>query len=988
MFSPPHPPTIDKYDVSHNRSMIRNSTLATISKLKHEAILASTTIQRIFRGYITRVYLWRNNGLLTIRRAIKIQKVWRGYKGRAKAFLKLMLYIDKKAKIIQGLFYIWKAMKVARLQRAAFYHKMATRIGCMFRNRKSRQLIAWLKEQRRIARAIIIQKYTRSYFSRRRVKGIRLRLKYFYDKMSEAKKKYLNLRYDMNKKITIEYVDTKDKSEWELFDLALIYIIGLERVDLALDISMILYKKYPRFPYATLTLKFVLLFGCLYEGRARVHHEDYLEDAVGILLAENDKRQMSKLPTIPPKDNNNTPTYNQKNLNVIGLWNSVGLALESGLGLGLHTSLGKSNIDPVSRFIPWQMTSRVDIDSANKSSIETDNLNNTQNFRLMLTERQQEDETYEEIEYMYFYNLFKRFGRNTLTLTFMALFVLIRDSVRCFGDDPLLVKRRMKNIERAKKLLALGYKNSFLSVLKEVETRNDAYIDLFCNSLREISSAIVKFKDMAYIDFEKAENIQDKHIFPVVTCNITIYQTGDMIIVKAIMIQPQPNRHNKRMWPIISKKFQKSLANEPPSMDDDADEIDEDDLLDEEEKMDPEVKKRRLRKKLEQLTKNSVDNYVRPLVLSRGEVKFFNEIAVKSLAVALKSTEAEVRERGNWTNLSEYLMKKIRLTTCSSKFKKPSSIDVADLRIMLPGLEYNRREKNEMKRELYATIDLQRCFRGFKGRSLFRRLFFRAKENKRQQKLHNSDYDILIDIKNFRIKKVKIIQAGLRAFLWRNFMKKKHKMATKIQKLFRFFQALQKLRAEINRRKHGPPVIKMIEDVQKFENLSLRVIVYRCGANYKIVGKGLEEDDVIADGYIYSQEIQFLIDCFNATIIGNSFEARNMKLRINQHDRIAQFVYDNLGLVKAMMGLTLELGSKRKGPILSFVLRKEGVLGIGSLKSIQQTTSTNMEDPEHNRYLSDQQSAVINYYKKLEARRRVKAGLVTKSASSKFLETK
>jgi hypothetical protein len=96
-------------------------------------------------------------------------------------------------------------------------------------------------------------------------------------------------------------------------------------------------------------------------------------------------------------------------------------------------------------------------------------------------------------------------------------------------------------------------------------------------------------------------------------------------------------------------------------------------------------------------------------------------------------------------------------------------------------------------------------------------------------------------------------------------------------------------------------------------------------------------------------------------------------------------VYDNLGLVKVMIGLTLELGSKRKGPSFSFVLRKEGIMGKGSLKSIQQSTSTDMQNPEHNRYLSDQESVVVRYYKQIEARKRIKAGLVTKSASMKFL---
>jgi len=232
---------------------------------------------------------------------------------------------------------------------------------------------------------------------------------------------------------------------------------------------------------------------------------------------------------------------------------------------------------------------------------------------------------------------------------------------------------------------------------------------------------------------------------------------------------------------------------------------------------------------------------------------------------------------------------------------------------------------------------------------------------------------------------VKTIQAGARSYLWRNFMKKQHKMATKIQKVYRVFQALQKIRAEINRKKYGPPVIKMLEEVQKFENLSLRVIVYRCGANYKIVGKALEEEDILAEGYIYSKEIQQLINIFNSSITGNSIEAKNLFLRINQHERVAQFVFENLGLVKAMIGITIELGTRRKDPSLAFILRKEGVLGAASLKSLQQSTTTDMHNPEHNRYLADQESVVVRYYKQIEARKRIKAGIVTKSASMKFL---
>ena len=86
-----------------------------------------------------------------------------------------------------------------------------------------------------------------------------------------------------------------------------------------------------------------------------------------------------------------------------------------------------------------------------------------------------------------------------------------------------------------------------------------------------------------------------------------------------------------------------------------------------------------------------------------------------------------------------------------------------------------------------------------------------------------------------------------------------------------------------------------------------------------------------------------------------------------------------------MIGVTIELGTRKRDPSLAFILRKEGILGIASLKSLQQTTHTDMNNPEYNRYLSDQESVIVGYYKKLEARARIKAGIVTKSASMKFL---
>lgn len=133
---------------------------------------------------------------------------------------------------------------------------------------------------------------------------------------------------------------------------------------------------------------------------------------------------------------------------------------------------------------------------------------------------------------------------------------------------------------------------------------------------------------------------------------------------------------------------------------------------------------------------------------------------------ALAQDESRVRMRGKWKNVSEYIIQFIRIASCGvqqsyspkSKYEPHLSSAVQDslhenlsprrhartssqpqvtfptslFRVVLPMVEYQRRERNCIREESMAVILLQRAYRGFRSRALKRRLKARLFEDMRQ----------------------------------------------------------------------------------------------------------------------------------------------------------------------------------------------------------------------------------------------------------------
>lgn len=82
--------------------------------------------------------------------------------------------------------------------------------------------------------------------------------------------------------------------------------------------------------------------------------------------------------------------------------------------------------------------------------------------------------------------------------------------------------------------------------------------------------------------------------------------------------------------------------------------------------------------------------------------------------------------------------------------------------------------------------------------------------------------------------------------------------ALRIQCLARCRQARLRVRYERMRKSQGPEVIEMLRRVVKISGYTLTVVVYRCGASYKIVGfDGVHSRQYI--GYVYEPQVNSIL---------------------------------------------------------------------------------------------------------------------------------
>lgn len=365
---------------------------------------------------------------------------------------------------------------------------------------------------------------------------------------------------------------------------------------------------------------------------------------------------------------------------------------------------------------------------------------------------------------------------------------------------------------------------------------------------------------------------------------------------------------------------------------------------------------------------------IRPMVLPTKEVELLLELSVNFTAKERMVTPEEVRQDGVYNVLAEYLSERVRVVSCKSLFSAYArSTESASLRVVLPQIEYRRLEQNNIRTVDYSIGLLQRIYRGFSGKRRFRRLRFRVDEKDAQHALHMDRREALEEVRKYRIVMVTKMQCAVKAWIWRRLVRKMRAAATIIQCSFRVFRARSIAAAERRRRDMGPEVLEVLRRSTKIGKLSFTVVVYRCGMNYRLVGFDLIRNRIY-EGNVFQQEVEALLDKYNATLKGPKIQVEASKIRPWNFHKVPDFLVDNLGIAKMTPNVTANLGAitttQTKEVLVTIPRATAEMPGIADCKNL-------------NRLLKDTAHVVDKWNRMELSRKRAEDGVVTMSATAK-----
>ena len=331
-------------------------------------------------------------------------------------------------------------------------------------------------------------------------------------------------------------------------------------------------------------------------------------------------------------------------------------------------------------------------------------------------------------------------------------------------------------------------------------------------------------------------------------------------------------------------------------------------------------------------TPSKCNSTMRPLVLLPHETQKVYEQGVAFMMKSLGKTEIEVRHKPKWKLLSEYVMQGVRIHSCgrgrqeslakktkTTRKAKNESYEVNDIgsmqsviRLSLPCIEYSRQERNDIRVEQYCAKLLQRAFRGFQGRALWKRLHMRAVEQKRQKEAFRGNFEKMKNLRDWRYNRLALIQSNVKGWYLRRVMSRKQKASVVIQCMTRRFQAKQRVAQERIRRNGGPEVIEMIRRGTEVSGVKLMVVIYRCGLNYKIVGHDIMGGSQY-QGFMYEPEIVQLIEDHNGQFPGTSWAMQQARIKPWQHVRVADMLLQIISLTTNVTPITRDLGKGNLG---------------------------------------------------------------------------
>jgi hypothetical protein len=250
------------------------------------------------------------------------------------------------------------------------------------------------------------------------------------------------------------------------------------------------------------------------------------------------------------------------------------------------------------------------------------------------------------------------------------------------------------------------------------------------------------------------------------------------------------------------------------------------------------------------------------------------------------------------------------------KYIPPASTRIQPrLAVTIPFVQEKRDRSINFNEVRYATMLLQRCYRGYAGRLRFKRIAVKKREIMRRWWLACKVLDRW-KLMRLRHERGAIrVQSLVKGWMWRRRLRKMHAAALRCQCKFRIYRAICKAWMERMRRDGGPQVYEMLRGGRLVEVFQRRFMlnVFRCGYNYRLEGFDMIRGTAY-HGSIHQPELAQQLQQYNHDVVlrlqgdRNSLASKQAQIQLWQHEKVVQYIVQHITLVHRVHGVTNAMG--------------------------------------------------------------------------------
>eukprot|EP01033_Poteriospumella_lacustris_P008763 gene8763-6300_t len=256
------------------------------------------------------------------------------------------------------------------------------------------------------------------------------------------------------------------------------------------------------------------------------------------------------------------------------------------------------------------------------------------------------------------------------------------------------------------------------------------------------------------------------------------------------------------------------------------------------------------------------------------------------------------------------------VTNVQGEYRPPISCHIQPrLALSLPFVQEKRDRSINFNEVRYATMLLQRVYRGFAGRLRFKRIAAKKREIMRRWWLANKVLDRWKRLRHRHEMGAIRLQAMVKGWMWRRRLRHMHTAALLCQCAFRIFRAKSQVYEERMRLEGGPQIHEMLRGGKLLELQGRRFMlkIFRCGFNYRLEGFDMIRGFTY-HGHVHKPELLVQLQQYNEDVIAQfrgdrtSLASKQAQINLWQHDKVVRYIVDHLQLVHRIYGGTNAMG--------------------------------------------------------------------------------